>query len=127
MILKIVLIALVVLVAAGYCAYLYIDNNQRRMVRATIPDVDLSRVPDGTYPGACDVFPVSVEVRVAVKDHRICGIEIVKHRNGKGASAESIVTRVMNAQSLNVDVVSGATISSKVILKAVANALEGAK
>lgn len=126
-VLKVVLVILVVLIAAGYCAYLYIDNNQRRFVRAAVPDVDLSKVADGTYPGSCDVFPVSVEVRVTVKGHRIAGIELVKHRNGQGTPAEAIPARIVEAQSLKVDAVSGATLSSKVILKAVQNALNPAK
>jgi len=43
---------------------------------------------------------------------------ILEHDNGKGGKAEKIVDDVIKAQSLNVDVVSGATVSSKVILKA---------
>ena len=41
-----------------------------------------------------------------------------------GKKAENIVSRIINRQSLDVDVVSGATISSIAIIKAVENALE---
>jgi uncharacterized protein with FMN-binding domain len=47
----------------------------------------------------------------------------VKHVNGQGKPAEVITEKVIETQSLQVDVVSGATYSSKVILKAIENAL----
>ena len=46
---------------------------------------------------------------------------------GKGSQAEKIVNEVVNKQSLDVDLVSGATISSKVIIKSVENALSNGK
>ena len=68
-------------------------------------------------------------MKVFVKDHKIERIELVKHRNGKGAPAEAITGKVVEAQSLQVDAISGATYSSKVILQAIENALtaHGAK
>lgn len=44
--------------------------------------------------------------------------------NGLGSTAESIVNDVVQEQSLDIDIVSGATVSSKCILKAVENAIE---
>jgi len=44
----------------------------------------------------------------------------------KGKPAEAIVDSVVAAQSLQVDIVSGATLSSKCILKAIEVALESA-
>jgi len=58
-----------------------------------------------------------------VQDHQIKEIELVRHDHGQGSSAEVIPDRILEAQSLEVDIVSGATASSKVILKAVENAL----
>jgi uncharacterized protein with FMN-binding domain len=50
-------------------------------------------------------------------------IQLVKHRNGQGSWAEAMLTKVVDAQSLDVDTVTGATLSSKVILRAIAKAL----
>jgi len=47
---------------------------------------------------------------------------IIEHFNGRGEKAEAIIPRVIEAQSLDVDVVSGATGSSKAILKAIEDA-----
>lgn len=56
--------------------------------------------------------------------HLITNITILQHDNGLGSTAESIVNDVVQEQSLDIDAVSGATVSSKCILKAVENAIE---
>jgi len=66
---------------------------------------------------------VADEVMVTVRDHKITGIEIIKDVSQRGQRAEPILSRVISAQSLHVDTISGATNSSKVILKAIENAL----
>jgi uncharacterized protein with FMN-binding domain len=50
----------------------------------------------------------------------------LKHVNGKGTAAESIPETVVEKQTLQVDSVSGATYSSKVILLAIETALKNA-
>ena len=99
--------------------------NYKKMIKEiSISEVDMTRVPDGTYEGHCDTLLVSVDLSVAVKDHKITEVELLEHKNGKGKPAEVITDKVIQAQSLLVDTVSGATSSSKVILKAIENALE---
>lgn len=121
-----VLVLLIVIVFAIMGARSYIESNLKNLADLKIPNVDLSRAADGVYTGSCKVFPVAAEVEVAVMDHRITGIELKKHDNGQGAPAEVIPDRVVEAQSLEVDIVTGATYSSKIILKAIENALESA-
>ena len=124
---RIVLAVVVILagiIAAVFGAKLYIEAGLVKLVDTTITNVDLTKVVDGTYEGSHKVFPVAAEVEVTVENHRITGIELVEHSNGQGAAAEVIPDRVVEAQSLEVDTVSGATYSSKVILKAIENALK---
>ena len=47
----------------------------------------------------------------------------MEHVNGQGSGAERIPATVVEKQTLQIDMVSGATYSSKVILKAIENAL----
>jgi uncharacterized protein with FMN-binding domain len=89
----------------------------------TINNPDLGRVADGTYRGNSRVGPVRVSLDVTVRNQAISSIQIINHFNGRGKKAETIVPAIIEAQSLEVDVVSGATGSSKAILKAVENAL----
>ena len=84
---------------------------------------DLSKVADGVYQGNAKVGPVRVTLDVAVQDGVITSIDIIKHFNGRGKKAEVIVPKIIEAQNLEVDVISGATGSSKAFLLAVENAL----
>ena len=92
--------------------------------KINVEKIDLSKVKDGNYTGNCDAIFIGAEVNVKVENHKIIDVELVKHKNERGKKAEIIPERVVQAQSLQVDAVSGATNSSKVILKAIENALE---
>jgi uncharacterized protein with FMN-binding domain len=123
---KILLAVLIVIIAVSLAitgAVKYIEANLDKLNQMSISNVDLSKIEDGVYTGSFSTFPVSAEVKVTVSGHRITGIELVKHNNGKGVGAEVIPDMVVKAQSLEVDTVSGATSSSKVILKAIEDAL----
>ena len=123
----IALLAVAVLLAAvGGIAYVVMNRNLERLAAETIPTPDLSRIPDGAYRGEYDAMPVRVTVEVTVKDHAMRDIRILKHDNGQGKPAERITSDVLTAQRLDIEVVAGATYSSKVILKAVQAALASA-
>jgi uncharacterized protein with FMN-binding domain len=121
-----VVIALAAIITAVWGFKSYTEASLVKLTETSIPDVDLSKIADGVYKGSYKVFPVEAEVRVTIENHKIVAIELVKHFNGQGAAAEVIPDRVTEAQSLGVDIVSGATYSSKVILKAIENALQSA-
>lgn len=87
---------------------------------------DVGRLADGRYEGYYDGGMVKVRVAVTVAAGKIVTIEILEHDCGMGKPAEAIVNTVIAAQSLDVDAVSGATHSSRVILKAIELALTGA-
>ncbi len=84
---------------------------------------DLSTVVDGEYRGFFDGGIVKAEVSVSISAGRIASVRILRHDCGRGKPAEVIVDSVVAAQSLEVDVISGASYSSKVILKAIEVAL----
>lgn len=109
--------------AAGIAAKNHIENNLNQLASIRVPETDLSKIEDGIYTGSYQVFPVSAKVAVTVENHQITAIDLIEHKNGQGAAAESIPESVLEKQSLNVDIVSGATYSSKVILLAIENAL----
>lgn len=84
---------------------------------------DLAALEDGTYEGECANGLVFAKVEVQVRDHAIENVRLLEHRTGKGKPGEGIVEDVKKRQSVEVDAVSGATMSSQTILKAVENAL----
>ena len=122
-------IAVVVVIAlaiGGWQAYSYYSDlsEYRTGVAALAPTIpNLSTLPDGVYTGSHEIVWVGATVKVTVKDHAITEIELVEHKHDRGIQAEVIPGRVVSAQSLDVDIVSGVTASSKIILQAIANAL----
>jgi uncharacterized protein with FMN-binding domain len=89
----------------------------------TITTPDYEKLPDGTYRGAYDGGLVIAEVAVTITGKKIELVELLRHDHGRGKEAEKIVDHIVEAQSLEIDVISGATVSSKAILKAAENAL----
>jgi len=92
--------------------------------QAKISKVDLLKVADGVYSGNYGNFVVSAKVVVAVKAHRIASITIVDQNCGPGYKALETVDRIIKAQSPKVDVVTGASSSSRTIMIAVYRALK---
>lgn len=111
------------LVITGSLFMAYTQDQLNQLTKTPIKIINLASVSDGTYTGSYSSFPVSVTLEVTIQDHQITRITILKHDNGQGKPAEAIVNAVIEAQSLQVDVISGATYSSKVILKALEKAL----
>ena len=114
---------LLVCILGGMIAFQSIQRNLNALSSMAIEDIPLDRVKDGVYVGEYSVFPVSAQVEVTVKDHAIAAARILKHRNGQGSAGEAVVNKAALANSIRVDTVTGATYSSKVLLKAMENAL----
>lgn len=86
-------------------------------------------VADGTYYGTGTGFAGKIKVAVTVKDKQITAIEIVENEADDDAffsRAKGVIDKIISGQTLDVDVVSGATYSSNGIISAVKNALTGA-
>ena len=89
--------------------------------------VNGAKLNDGIYEGAYTGGPNKAAVRVTIKDERIVDIQVLEHRAWKGKRAESFIPRrIIESQSTEVDAVSGATNSSRVIMNAVQRAIEKA-
>ncbi len=100
-----------------------INDYQESMKTLVINEINIENVADGEYIGEYDANIISAKVRVNVKNHEIMEVELLEHNNGRGKPAEKILGNIIKEQSVKVDTVSGATNSSKAILKAVENAL----
>lgn len=113
---------LVVVVALG--AMVLITEGQRREDRSLVmADVDISQVPDGVYCGSYRGWN-QFEVIATVSDGRVTAIEIADDsRDRSNAVTDEVVGRVVTEQTLGLDAVSGATITTNAFLKAVEQAL----
>ena len=90
-------------------------------------EITLADIADGEYEGEYDLSLVYAKVKVTINKGRIENIAILKHDNGRGKKAEKIIEDVIGQQKLGVNAITGATASSKAILKAIENALQDAE
>lgn len=84
---------------------------------------------DGTYTGEADGFGGTVKVEVIIKKQKIKEVNIVSADGEDGSyltMAKDIIPKILDAQSAEVDTISGATFSSTGIKNATKQALEKA-
>lgn len=121
---KILIILLCTILFALIGASLYLKTLVNDVNSITVSNLNMANITDGIYVGEYSITPVYVEVEVSVTEHKITNIKIIEHENGLGGKAEKIVDNVISRQSLEVGAVSGGTVSSKCIIKAIENALQ---
>lgn len=115
------IIVIVAIIVLGLATLMFLKLP--KPVTASETSFNLAQIADGTYPGSCDNGLVKVQVEVIVESHAIVEVRLLEHDNGLGSAAEVITDMIVQRQSVEVDTISGATISSKTILKAVENSL----
>ncbi|MDF2871571.1 MAG: FMN-binding domain protein [Anaerocolumna sp.] len=135
----IIVIILLVLVLGGLAA-IWVDSGERNELTAlTIENIDFSNLKDGVYVG--EYSGTKGHFRDAAVELTITGgemqnIKILKgalDNNGnptelsEGVTILDLFQKAKNSQSLQVDAISGATLTSKAHLKALENALKKAK
>lgn len=103
------------------------EKYQKKVAEIEIHNINAQNISDGIYTGEYDVQYIYAKVKVTVKDEKIEDITLLEHRNERGKSAESILDTIVEKQQVEVDAVTQATNSSRVIMKAVDNALEKGK
>lgn len=111
-------------VVLGLAAALLLTEGQRGEDRdLAIADVDFSQVPDGTYRGTYEGWN-KFNVLVSVADGEVTDIEIAEDSPNPATDiTNEILEQVEGEQSLDVDTVSGATVTTNALLKAVEVAL----
>jgi len=122
----VVILVCIALLAGSIGGFLVVASKE--LSKMDVTDLDFSQLSDGSYRGEHRYMGFTCTVEVTVNDHRISRITVSEGRRDKYVDKAKMVTqRVIDAQSLNVDAVTGATFSSKAILKAVENALKKQK
>jgi len=118
----------ILLLTAGAVAALVIESTKLRAYRQIeISHVEPAFIRDGVYRGTASKGPFTYEVDVTVKGKTIVGVTAVSNSaTPYDRYAEGVFRRVLNSQSPAVDAITRATKSSKMLLKAVENALSGA-
>lgn len=90
---------------------------------------DSAKYTAGTYTGTAQGRNGEITVEVVLSDSAIDSIIVTNHQETEGIAdpaIESIPEKIISAQGLGIEAVSGATITSEAIVAAVSNALESA-
>ena len=117
-----------VLGIAGGIGWSRLSKEHREARSLPLNAVDFSKLNDGTYHGAYagGMYKWRAnECQVTVSSGKVTGIQLVGSKDpaAKNTDHGMLYERVVQAQSLQVDTISGGTLTSKAYLKAVENAL----
>ncbi|BBB92566.1 MAG TPA: FMN-binding protein [Methylomusa anaerophila] len=135
----VLLIIFGVLIVGAAGGFLADAPGRHEIQELVIQDVDFKKLRDGTYEGAytgTKSHSRDTQVEVTISGGGITAVKILKgalDKTGKpaeltgGLSIEDLFGNVIEAKTLQVDTISGATLTSKAHLKALENALKQAQ
>lgn len=115
-----ILLTIVITSLLNFLFVAYILRPSKLDVKA----IDVPAIKDGTYIGICQNKILFAVVQVEINNHKIMNIHVLAHKDSYMKQAEQIVEKVCAQQSLDVDAISGATLTSHTVLKAIEQALE---
>ncbi len=118
-------VALVVLVGTVFLVKFGLDMKEYNSITSSLSnkEVNIAEVADGKYEGTFDAKIVAATVKLKVESGTLIDVQLIKHKNDRGQAAEKVVNDMLEENSILVDVVSGASDSSRIIMKAAENAL----
>lgn len=123
---KVSLILLAILLIRVSTMMFVFMNGMEDAKAIQINSVDLSIVEDGGCIGSFDLTRWSYEIKLTVEDHKIITLDVVDDVMFKmDEVTKALFDRVIQNQSLDVDIETGATITSHAYLKVIENALKG--
>ena len=107
--------------------FLLIGCASQEMIRVRqmdIQNVNASNIRNGEYIGSFSYGGFEYLVKTIVNGHKIIDIEILQNRDTRHAKrAEGVLSEILKEQTPDVDAISGATTTSKALMKAVENSL----
>ena len=123
---KTVIKILVVIIIIILLVFFYLTRGLQEGQGIEVNNLDLSYLEDdGFYTGSFEFGRWSNEAKVTLENNKIIDIEFTDDvAFSKDEVREEIIKRIINQQKLPVDVVSGATVTSKAYMKSVEDALD---
>lgn len=122
--LKVIIIVSILLILVAVSGFFYLNRGLESIGNLPINKVDLSMLEDGIYSGEFNQGRFTNRLEVEVKMNRISNITIVEDVVfALTEVSRELFENLLLHQSNDIDVISGATVTSKAYLKAVENAL----
>lgn len=125
--LKVILVIIVVVGLGMGCALFFTSGERREAKNLPIGNVNFKQLSDGTYIGEYEGGMYkwrANKVQVTVSSNKVTDIMLLEQTEKRPSEfMDELYQRIIGSQSLQVDTISGATLTSKAYLKAVENAL----
>lgn len=124
---RIARISILCLVIISVASGVFGSINLNRLRNMKIQNPDIKNYADGIYKGEFIGGGGTFSADVEINNHKIKNIQINATRDSKYVRfAEPVIQRIIKAQDVNVDAITGATTTSKCIMKSVENAFKEA-
>ncbi len=124
-VLKVVGVAAAVIVLLAAAGLFFLTRGLDEGVELVVEEIDFSQKEDGSYLGSFEFYRWNNEVEVIIENGRVS--EIIANdqpREKQDGAIRELTDSVIEGQSTQVEVVSGATVTSKTYLKAIENAMK---
>ncbi|MBL4934095.1 FMN-binding protein [Clostridium paridis] len=123
-VLKVLLTVLVILILVIASGIFYMTRGLSSGKEVSVNKIDVSKLSDGVYHGQYKEGRWTNELDVTVKNHKITDINVTKDvKFNLSDVTKNITKEVIGKQNTDVDIVTGATVTSKAYLKSIENAL----
>lgn len=122
-------ICLILTVGAVFAIKASLDAREEgKKADKQVNNVSTSDIKDGEFYGEANGYGGPLKVKVTIQDGKMKNIEVVSHNETPEyfKAAREVIDRILAGGSVDVDAVSGATVSSNAIKNAVADALSKA-
>lgn len=124
---RIARISILCLIIISVASGVFGSINLNRLRNMKIQNPDIKNYADGIYKGEFIGGGGTFSADVEINNHKIKNIQINATRDSKYVRfAEPVIQRIIKAQDVNVDAITGATTTSKCIMKSVENAFKEA-
>jgi len=109
----------------GFSIMMFILMNGMNKAQAIdLNQINLSQIEEGKYLGSYETTRWTNTVEVTIIDHKITKIELIDDvMIALEGLSDRLFKQVIDTQSLDVDIETGSTITSKAYLKAIENAI----
>lgn len=100
-----------------------IIRSHKNVLSIEIKNTDINNIEDGIYIGDFKYHKSYIKTEISIKNGKITKIEILENAKGSHEKdvEQNLVPRVIKKQRTDVDVISGATVSSKALLQSLNN------
>ena len=121
------IIVLVLILLSVGIGMAFFNRGMGTILALEIVSPDFSTIPDGTYEGSFTQNRWSYSVRVQVGAGILEDITVThsNHETVAGKWNEQIVLEILQKQSLDIQGVTGATVTTKALLRSIENAFRG--